>query len=151
MLIISMVHDITARKHAEEERKQSEERYRSLFENAVFGIFRSTPAEYFIDANPALCSMLERLKSRCPNIAVLYMSGFGEDGLRPDEASELSDRFIQKPFRKDTLLSKARADFNATNEQRRPFPILEIAARTGWPVSRWRTSQECVATLRMSA
>ena len=58
MLIISMVHDITARKHAEEERKQSEERYRSLFENAVFGIFRSTPAGYFIDANPALCSML---------------------------------------------------------------------------------------------
>ena len=39
-------------------RKQSEERYRSLFENAVFGIFRSTPAGYFIDANPALCSML---------------------------------------------------------------------------------------------
>jgi two-component system, cell cycle sensor histidine kinase and response regulator CckA len=58
MLIISMVHDITARKHAEEERKHSEERYRSLFENAVFGIFRSTPAGYFIDANPALCSML---------------------------------------------------------------------------------------------
>ena len=58
MLTISMVHDITARKHAEEERKHSEERYRSLFENAVFGIFRSTPAGYFIDANPALCSML---------------------------------------------------------------------------------------------
>jgi PAS domain S-box-containing protein len=58
MLNISMVHDITARKHAEEERKQSEERYRSLFENAVFGIFRSTPAGYFIDANPALYSML---------------------------------------------------------------------------------------------
>jgi PAS domain S-box-containing protein len=57
-LIVSMVHDITARKHAEEERKQSEERYRSLFENAVFGIFRSTPAGHFIDANPALCSML---------------------------------------------------------------------------------------------
>jgi two-component system cell cycle sensor histidine kinase/response regulator CckA len=58
MLIISLVHDITARKHAEEEGKQSEVRYRSLFENAVFGIFRSTPAGYFIDANPALCSML---------------------------------------------------------------------------------------------
>jgi two-component system, cell cycle sensor histidine kinase and response regulator CckA len=58
MLTIGMVHDITARKRAEEERRQSEERYRSLFENAVFGIFRSTPAGYFIDANPALCSML---------------------------------------------------------------------------------------------
>ena len=50
--------------------------------------------------------LVERLKSRRPNIAVLYMSGFGEDGLRPDEASELAGRFIQKPFRKDTLLRK---------------------------------------------
>jgi two-component system cell cycle sensor histidine kinase/response regulator CckA len=50
--------------------------------------------------------LVERLKTRLPNIAVLYMSGFGEDGLRPDEASELSGRFVQKPFRKDTLLRK---------------------------------------------
>jgi PAS domain S-box-containing protein len=58
LLIISMVNDISARKQAEEEGKQSEDRYRSLFQNAVFGIFRSTPAGYFTDANPALCSML---------------------------------------------------------------------------------------------
>ncbi len=58
MLIIGMVHDITARKNAEQERKESEERYRSLFENALFGIFRSTPAGAFMDANPTLCSML---------------------------------------------------------------------------------------------
>jgi two-component system cell cycle sensor histidine kinase/response regulator CckA len=50
--------------------------------------------------------LVERLKVRLPNIAVLYMSGFGEDGLRPDEALELSGRFVQKPFRKDTLLRK---------------------------------------------
>jgi CheY-like chemotaxis protein len=50
--------------------------------------------------------LVERLKSRQANIAVLYMSGFGEDGLRPDEVSALSGRFIQKPFRKDTLLRK---------------------------------------------
>ena len=53
--------------------------------------------------------LVERLKTRLPNIAVLYMSGFGEDGLRPDEASELSGRFIQKPFRKDTSSAKAGA------------------------------------------
>jgi PAS domain S-box-containing protein len=57
-LIISMVNDISARNKAEEEGKHSAERYRSLFQNAVFGIFRSTPAGYFTDANPALCSML---------------------------------------------------------------------------------------------
>lgn len=58
LLIISMVNHISARKQAEEEGKQPEEHYRSLFQNAVFGVFRSTPAGYFTDANPALCSML---------------------------------------------------------------------------------------------
>jgi two-component system cell cycle sensor histidine kinase/response regulator CckA len=50
--------------------------------------------------------LVERLKIRLPNVAVLYMSGFGEDSLRPDEARELSGRFVQKPFRRDTLLRK---------------------------------------------
>lgn len=57
-LIVSMVHDITARKHIEDELKQSEERYRSLFENAVFGAFRCTPDWKIIDANAALVAML---------------------------------------------------------------------------------------------
>jgi two-component system cell cycle sensor histidine kinase/response regulator CckA len=48
----------------------------------------------------------QRLTNRRPEIKVLYMSGFGEDGLRPDEASRLAGRFLQKPFRKDTLLRK---------------------------------------------
>jgi PAS domain S-box-containing protein len=37
---------------------ESEERYRSIFENALEGIFRITPAEGFIDVNPALVQML---------------------------------------------------------------------------------------------
>ncbi|MBN1993105.1 MAG: response regulator [Anaerolineae bacterium] len=36
----------------------SEERYRSIFENALEGIFRYKPGEGFIDANPALVQML---------------------------------------------------------------------------------------------
>ncbi len=37
---------------------ESEERYRSIFENALEGIFRITPSEGFVDANPALVQML---------------------------------------------------------------------------------------------
>jgi two-component system, cell cycle sensor histidine kinase and response regulator CckA len=36
------------------ERKRAEEKYRSIFENAVEGIFQSTPDGRFISANPAL-------------------------------------------------------------------------------------------------
>jgi len=36
----------------------SEERYRSIFENALEGIFRFAPSQGFIDANPALVQML---------------------------------------------------------------------------------------------
>jgi two-component system cell cycle sensor histidine kinase/response regulator CckA len=60
--------------------------------------------------------LVEHLRSRHPNIAVLYMSGFGEAGLRPDEATALSGRFIQKPFRRDTLLRKL-ADTLAPTEK----------------------------------
>ena len=38
--------------------RQSEERYRSLFENSVDGIFVSAPDGQMLDANPALCRML---------------------------------------------------------------------------------------------
>jgi two-component system cell cycle sensor histidine kinase/response regulator CckA len=48
----------------------------------------------------------QRLRDRLPKLKVLFMSGFGEDGLRTDEASRLAGRFLQKPFRKDTLLRK---------------------------------------------
>ncbi|MGB3402952.1 MAG: transporter substrate-binding protein [Microcoleaceae cyanobacterium] len=46
--------DITERKRAEEALQQAEIDYRSLFENAIEGIFRTTPDGYYLRANPAL-------------------------------------------------------------------------------------------------
>ncbi|MDJ0554026.1 MAG: PAS domain S-box protein [Microcoleaceae cyanobacterium MO_207.B10] len=46
--------DITDRKLAEARLKQAEEKYRTIFENAVEGIFQTTPDGYFLSANPAL-------------------------------------------------------------------------------------------------
>lgn len=40
------------------ERKQAEEKYRSIFEGAVEGIFQSTPEGRFLTVNPALARML---------------------------------------------------------------------------------------------
>ena len=40
------------------ERRRAEEAYRSIFENAVYGIYRATKGGQFIDVNPALVSIL---------------------------------------------------------------------------------------------
>ncbi len=72
-----MAIDIQDRKEAEEALKESEEKYRSIFENAVEGLFQSTPEGRFISVNPAFAKMLgyaspEELVSSISNIAEQY-------------------------------------------------------------------------------
>src|ERR687893_808278 len=55
---VVLIHeDITERLKAEEERREAEENYRSIFENAVEGIFQTTADGVFLTANPALARM----------------------------------------------------------------------------------------------
>ena len=46
--------DITELKQAQRAMQESEEKYRSIFENALEGIFQSTPEGRFLSANPAM-------------------------------------------------------------------------------------------------
>jgi PAS domain S-box-containing protein len=72
---VVLIHeDITERMEAEEERRQAEEKYRGIFENAVEGIFQTTVEGRFVTANPALARMLgydspEELLETVSNIA----------------------------------------------------------------------------------
>jgi diguanylate cyclase (GGDEF)-like protein/PAS domain S-box-containing protein len=52
--IEGIVEDTTARVEAEHALREAERRYRSLFDNALEGIFRTTPDGRYLDANPAL-------------------------------------------------------------------------------------------------
>ncbi len=52
--IEGIVEDITVRVEAEQALREAERRYRSLFDNAIEGIFRTTPDGRYLDANPAL-------------------------------------------------------------------------------------------------
>ena len=55
---VVLIHeDITERLKAEEERREAEKNYRSIFENAVEGIFQTTAEGKFLTANPALARM----------------------------------------------------------------------------------------------
>jgi two-component system cell cycle sensor histidine kinase/response regulator CckA len=46
------------REIAEEALRESEERYRSIFLRAAYGIFRASPEGHFLEVNPALVAML---------------------------------------------------------------------------------------------
>ncbi|HPR63151.1 MAG TPA: PAS domain S-box protein [Thermoanaerobaculia bacterium] len=56
--MIGIEDDITEKKLSEERIRESEERFRSLYENALIGIYRTSPDGKVLMANPALVSML---------------------------------------------------------------------------------------------
>ncbi len=56
--VVLVFRDITERKKAEEARRESEERFKNVFENAPIGIYRAAPDGRMIMANAALVHML---------------------------------------------------------------------------------------------
>ncbi len=54
---MAMIQDITDRKTMEKAVHEAEAKYRGIFENAVIGIFQSTPEGDLLDVNPALARM----------------------------------------------------------------------------------------------
>lgn len=49
--------DVTEQKRAEQALREAEHKYRAIFENAIEGIFQSTPEGKFLSVNPALARM----------------------------------------------------------------------------------------------
>lgn len=54
----AIVRDVSDRIEAEEILRASEKRYRTIFENSLDGIYKSTPAGKFVEVSPALVAML---------------------------------------------------------------------------------------------
>ncbi|GGC05358.1 GGDEF domain-containing protein [Oxalicibacterium flavum] len=51
------IQDVTERREADEALREAERRYRSIFENAIEGIYQSTPDNGYLAVNPALARM----------------------------------------------------------------------------------------------
>lgn len=49
-----VIQDVTRLKQSEETAKMAEERYRSIFENSIEGIYQSSPSGQYLNFNPAL-------------------------------------------------------------------------------------------------
>jgi len=50
--------DISERKKTELALRKSEDKYRKLFENAMYGVYLAKPDGTVLDANPAMVKML---------------------------------------------------------------------------------------------
>ncbi len=77
--IVIFSEDITQRKHAEAALRESEQRYRSLFEQSPIGIYRTTPDGSILLANPALVRMCGY-----DSMEELLARNLEDEGFQPD-------------------------------------------------------------------
>ena len=68
---VNVLVDLTDRQQAQEARHEAEARYRNIFENAVFGLFRTDTERHFTTANLAMAKLLgyETVEELIENIA----------------------------------------------------------------------------------
>jgi len=58
-LILTLLFNLSRRKRAESAHRSSEKKYRDIFDNAVMGIYQSTPEGKYLNVNAALAKMLD--------------------------------------------------------------------------------------------
>jgi len=107
--------------------RQAEAKYRSIFENALDGIFQTTPAGRFLDANPAMARMLgyrspEALMAHVTDITrQLYVQPQQrEDFARLLEERDILEGFETQLYREDGsviwVLANARSVRDSANQ-----------------------------------
>jgi len=83
--------DITERKQVEEALRESEARFRRLFENSLVGIYRATPDGRILLANPTLVKML-----RYPSFEALAQLNLEKDGFHPQSPRRLFKETMER-------------------------------------------------------
>ncbi|MBW2597435.1 MAG: sigma 54-interacting transcriptional regulator [Deltaproteobacteria bacterium] len=106
--LLGMGTDLSKLKKTEDELRESEEKYRQIFENAVDGIYQTTPQGRFVSANPAMARILgydsaQELMATVKNISKqLYISKkVRDDFIRLLKTQKEVSGFETQFYRKD--------------------------------------------------
>ena len=106
--LLGMGTDLSKLKKTEEELRKSEEKYRQIFENAVEGIFQTTPKGRFVSANPSMARILgydspQELMATVKNVKKqLYVSKeVRDDFIRIIKTKKKTSGFETQFYRKD--------------------------------------------------
>jgi PAS domain S-box-containing protein len=84
------VRDVTDLRKAEEALRESEERFRSLFENATIGLYRTSPDGRILMANPSVVKMLGY-----SSFEELARRDLSKDGFEPDYPREMFQQIME--------------------------------------------------------
>jgi len=106
--IIGFLTDVTELRRDQETLRRTEQKYRTIFENAVEGIYQSTPDGKYLSANPSLVRMLgfdseeELIKTRTDIRAQEYVNPEIRDAfLRAMNEHGFVQKFEYQAYRKD--------------------------------------------------
>ncbi|MBV9851198.1 MAG: PAS domain S-box protein, partial [Armatimonadetes bacterium] len=91
--LLGISEDVTEQKQAEEARRAAEEKYRAVFEDALEGIFQSTPDGRFLSVNPALARMFgygspQEMVATITDIRAQFW-------VRPDDRADFQERLAR--------------------------------------------------------
>jgi len=86
--------EVAERKHAEESLRSAEARFRTIFENTIVGLYRTTPGGQILLANPALVKMMG-----CRSFKALAKFNVEKNGYDPLTPRSIFKKLIKKEGR----------------------------------------------------
>lgn len=122
------VQDVTDRREAQEALRMSEEQYRSLFENAALGIYRTTPDGRILAANGALIRML-----RYDSFEQLAKRNLEHEGFESSSPRSEFKRFMEDAGRVDGLESSwRRRDGSRIFVREHAYAVRDSSGNIAW-------------------